>query len=183
MSTLCGIDEAGRGPLAGPVTAGAVVLPEGFPTDQLADSKKLSPTARDRVAALVFEEAVHWHVGWVWPEEIDRINIHRASLLAMRRAFAGIPGQVDIVLVDGRFAPALGAECYAIVRGDGIVPEIMAASIIAKVSRDRWMTRYSWIEPRYEFERHKGYPTARHRSICAAIGLSPIHRKSFRIGT
>lgn len=178
--TVCGIDEAGRGPLAGPVTAAAVVLPAGFDTSRLADSKALSPAKREEAAFEVMEGAA-WGAGWVWPEEIDLLNIHNASLHAMRRAFIEISVSVDLVLVDGKFTPDITAPCRAIVKGDTKIPEIMAASIIAKFLRDRWMIRYSWIEPDYGFDKHKGYPTRAHRTICGKIGLSPIHRKTFTV--
>ena len=128
----------------------------------------------------MFEKAV-WGIGWAWPEEIDAINIHNAALLAMKRAYQDLGIPVDLVLVDGKFTPSISVSCKAIVKGDSSVPEIMAASIIAKVVRDRWMVRYSWIEPDYGFERHKGYPTRAHRLVCSQIGLSPIHRRSFTI--
>ena len=117
----------------------------------------------------------------MWPEEIDRINIHRASLLAMMRAYRGLSTVPDIILVDGKFVPPLRVSCKAVISGDSFVPEIQAASILAKTVRDRWMERYSWIEPGYGFERHKGYPTKEHREACSRLGLSAIHRKSFRI--
>jgi ribonuclease HII len=177
---VCGIDEAGRGPLAGPVTAAAVVLPVDFDTSCLGDSKALSQNKRESAAAVLFESA-SWGVGWAWPEEIDSINIHNASLLAMKRAYGNLEAPVDLVLVDGKFTPSIPVERRAIVKGDSSVPEIMAASIIAKVLRDRWMVRYSWIEPEYGFDRHKGYPTRAHRLVCTQIGLSPIHRKTFTI--
>ena len=138
---VCGIDEAGRGPLAGPVTAAAVVLPTGFDTSCLADSKALSPHRRETAAAAVLENAA-WGTGWAWPEEIDSINIHNATLLAMKRAYRDLGMPVDLVLVDGKFTPSISAPCRAIVRGDSSLPEIMAASILAKVLRDRWMVRY-----------------------------------------
>lgn len=181
MQIICGIDEAGRGPLAGPVTAAAVVLPSDFDAAPLNDSKKLTHAKREAAASLIIRDSAAWGIGWAWPEEIDTINIHHATLLAMRRAFTSIHIAVDLVLVDGKFAPALPAQTKAIVKGDQTVPEIMAASILAKVSRDRWMCRYSWIEPDYGFERHKGYPTKDHRAACLQRGLSPIHRKSFAI--
>ena len=178
---ICGIDEAGRGPLAGPVTAAAVVLPASFPVNILDDSKALKPQARVFAAQLLMDDATDWGIGWAWPEEIDRINIHQATLLAMIRAFSDIRTQVDTVLIDGKFTPSLPVECKAIVKGDTTIPEIMAASILAKVARDRWMERYSWIEPLYGFDRHKGYPTAEHRRICIENGLSAIHRRSFTV--
>ena len=186
MPIICGIDEVGRGPLAGPVTSAAVVLCPDFPIDVLADSKTLSANARERISSMLLASNSVTSVGWAWPEEIDRINIHHATLLSMQRAFAGITVIVDVVLVDGRFPPhieAMRARVDAIVGGDAMVPEIMAASIIAKVARDRWMTRYGWIDPRFGFGRHKGYPTKAHREACARHGVSPIHRKSFRITT
>jgi ribonuclease HII len=179
--TLCGIDEAGRGPLAGPVTAAAVVLGPLFDRSILKDSKRLSPAVRGRIAKELLFKAAAVGIGWVWPEEIDRINIHRASLLAMQRAFFEMPVLPDSVLVDGKFIPELPVYSQAIVKGDSKIPEISAASIVAKVARDRWMIRYSWIEPSWGFERHKGYPTGAHRESCRRYGLSPIHRRSFKI--
>ena len=181
MKVVCGIDEAGRGPLAGPVTAAAVVLTNNFDRTILADSKKLNDQKRRRAFALITEHARDWNVGWAWPEEIDRINIHNASLLAMKRAFSGIAVPVDLVLADGKFIPMVEVACRAVVKGDSLIHEIMAASILAKVARDRWMERYAWIEPDYGFDKHKGYPTKEHREKCLAIGLSPIHRRSFTV--
>lgn len=178
---ICGIDEAGRGPLAGPVTAGAVILTPLFPFELLDDSKKLTAAARERAARAILTQAAACAVGWAWPEEIDRLNILKASLLAMKRAFELLPICPDRVLVDGLYTPEIDAAAEAIVHGDSLVPEIEAASILAKVARDRWMTRYSWIDSRYAFERHKGYPTREHRRLCRLHGLSDIHRRSFRI--
>ena len=180
MALICGIDEAGRGPLAGPVTAAAVVLSPNFERAILADSKRLSALRREQAAKIIMREA-QWGVGWSWPEEIDSFNIHNATLLAMKRAFRNLAVQVDRVLVDGKFTPALPVPSTPVVKGDATIPEIMAASIIAKVLRDRWMERYSWIEPEYGFDRHKGYPTRAHRLICTRIGPSAIHRKSFAV--
>ncbi len=180
MAVICGIDEAGRGPIAGPVTAAAVILPPHFDNALLADSKALNPEKRN----LAFEYIIRnssWAAGWAWPEEIDAINIHNATLLAMKRAFSDLALAADRILVDGLFTPPLRGSCEAIIKGDSTVPEIMAASIVAKVVRDRWMVRYSWIEPDWGFEIHKGYATPAHRSICGKIGLSPIHRRSFTI--
>lgn len=181
METICGIDEAGRGPLAGPVTAAAVILSTDFPLDILDDSKKLSETQRNAAVRVIMSRSLAYSVGWAWPEEIDRINILQASLLAMRRAFELLPIRPDRVLVDGPYAPQIDAPVEALVHGDSYVKEIEAASILAKCARDRWMIRYSWIDGRYGFERHKGYPTAEHRRLCAENGLSSIHRHSFRI--
>ncbi len=178
---VCGVDEAGRGPLAGPVTAAAVILPEGFPLEFLADSKALTPACRGRFACVIRSRAVAISVGWAWPEEIDRLNIHRATLLAMTRAVRGLSRKPTLLLVDGLFTPNVGISARAIVKGDATVPQIMAASIIAKTSRDAWMERYARIEPAYGFERHKGYPTREHRGCIEAYGISPIHRRSFRL--
>lgn len=188
---VCGIDEAGRGPLAGPVAAGAVVLPEGFPLDALGDSKALSEARRNEAYGLIVEGALAWCVAWAYPCEIDELNILGASLLAMRRAYLGMARGLEAaglspaaeVYVDGNRLPDLGprrvGSCMAVVKGDGIVPAIMAASILAKVARDRAMERYDWLYPEYGYARHKGYPTLAHREACRALGPSPIQRTSF----
>ena len=178
---VCGIDEAGRGPIAGPVCAAAVILGKSFDRSPLKDSKALAPARRARIATQILWEAPAVGLGWAWPEEIDRINIHQASLLAMRRAYEALPAPAGLALVDGKFTPPLPIPAEAIVKGDTKVPEISAASIVAKVARDRWMIRYSWIETLWSFETHKGYPTAAHRELCRQYGLSPIHRRSFKI--
>jgi ribonuclease HII len=195
---VCGIDEAGRGPLAGPVTAAAVILPEaaqgtGNPAHTmdrgtadalfagLGDSKFLSPEERARIAVLIKDYALAWAVGWSWPEEIDRFNIHRATLMAMKRALAGIHPVPDLVMVDGLFVPECGLKAKAVVRGDQKIKAIMAASILAKTERDMWMVAYATIDSRYGFELHKGYPTKAHRAQVKRHGLSRIHRRSFRV--
>jgi len=178
---VCGIDEAGRGPLAGPVTAAAVVLPADFPAGLLADSKALSPSRREAAALVIRERATAWAVGWATAGEIDRLNIHHATLLAMRRAVEGLGVRPTQLLVDGLFVPDAGVPGRAVVRGDATVPEIMAASILAKTARDAWMTDYAAREPGYGFEKHKGYPTAEHRAAIARLGPCPIHRRSFRL--
>ena len=175
----CGIDEAGRGPLAGPVTAAAVVLPRRFPVSVLADSKQLTPEEREEAAALIRQRATAWATGWCSAAEIDALNIHRASLLAMWRALRRLRVEPDEVLIDGRFALPLTVPCRAIVKGDRLVREIMAASIIAKTERDRFMRRYARIEPSYYFQEHKGYATPSHRFLLRLHGPSPIHRRSF----
>ena len=181
---LCGLDEAGRGPLAGPVCAAAVVLPEGFPFAVLGDSKKLSPRAREYAMALIYNQALAWGVGWCSPVEIDRINILRASLLAMERAYETLcfhfpQVRVERAVADGLYAPALSIPCQAQVRADSQIVEVMAASILAKTARDRMMNRYSWLYPEYGYEQHKGYPTKTHFDRIALFGPSPIQRKTF----
>lgn len=185
---VCGIDEAGRGPIAGPVTAAAVILPGGPRRREanalfaaLGDSKSLTPAERTRAAALIKKHAVAWAFGWSWPEEIDRLNIHRATLLAMNRALSGIYPLPDLVVVDGLFVPDCSLKAKAVVRGDQKIQAIMAASILAKTERDLWMIAYSEINTCYGFEHHKGYPTQAHRTQVKRYGLSPIHRRSFRI--
>ncbi len=181
MSLLCGIDEAGRGPVAGPVTAAAVILPDNFPVNLLNDSKKLTLKSRERVLKMMFSMNVPVGIGWSWPEEIDRINIHNATLLAMARAYTELKVTADKAVIDGLYVPQLPIPAEAKVKADASVPEVMAASIAAKVIRDRWMIRYSWFEPDYGYDRHKGYPTKSHREACIKYGPSPIQRMSFRI--
>jgi ribonuclease HII len=181
----CGIDEAGRGPLAGPVCAAAVVLPADFPRDVLGDSKKLSPRKREAARVLICEKALAWGIGWASVVEIDELNILQASLLAMRRAYDAMdaPESLGVLMAvaDGLYTPDLPIPCRAIVRADAQVPEVMAASILAKTARDRMMERYSWLYPQYGYERHKGYATRYHREQIAKYGPSPIQRKSFRV--
>ena len=182
---ICGMDEVGRGPLAGPVVASAVVLSPDFPVEILADSKKLSEKKRQEAYDIIIQKAVSYGTGWVWPEEIDEINILQASLLAMKRAWLSmsVPVHPDRILVDGIFTPPIETDIpmEAIIKGDDKIHEIMAASILAKVQRDKWMVDYSKVDGRYGFEKHKGYPTKAHREAVAKYGLSPIHRKSFRV--
>ena len=178
---ICGVDEAGRGPLAGPVTAAAVILPCDVPRDILNDSKVLDSDQRTAAEAVIRTQAIGWSIGWATHEEIDALNIHNATLLAMRRAILVLTVRPVMVLVDGLFCPVCGIPSCAIVKGDATVPQIMAASIIAKTARDRWMEEYSLIEPAYGFERHKGYPTPEHRRAVLSVGPSRIQRMSFRI--
>jgi ribonuclease HII len=184
---LCGLDEAGRGPLAGPVCAGAVILPPDFPAPCLGDSKKLSPKQREYARLLICERAVAWGVGWASHEEIDRINIRNASLLAMTRAFEAMlaflpsPPPPLEALADGLDAPALPIPCRGMIKADAQILEVMAASILAKTSRDREMERYARLYPEYGYERHKGYPTQEHRKQILRYGPSPIQRKTFKV--
>lgn len=180
---VCGIDEAGRGPLAGPVTAAAVILPDDFPVRILADSKVLSAARRTAAAAVIRERAIAWGIGWASHEEIDRWNIHNATLMAMKRAVQALETAPDRLLVDGLFCPDCALPAVAIVKGDATVPCIMAASILAKTARDAWMEEYAKEEPEYRFEKHKGYPTAEHRRLILALGPSRIQRTSFRVSS
>ena len=188
METICGIDEAGRGPLAGPVTAAAVIFGPDGPGCHVADSKRLSPAARaEREHAI--RRTCLWGLGWAWPEEIDALNIHHATLLAMQRAFVAlcrgheqwvVPPLPELTaLIDGAFTPNLPVPCRAVVGGDRLVPQISAASILAKEARDRWMRCYHREEPQFGFERHMGYPTEFHRQMIFRYGVSRIHRHSF----
>lgn len=182
MIVICGIDEAGRGPIAGPVCAAAVVLPRDFPFEVLADSKKLSEKRRLLAEHAIKSQAIAWAVAWSNRAEIDRINILQASLSAMQRAYARIEkqiGPVDLVLVDGNKIPVLPVRAQAIVKGDDSVFEIMAASILAKTARDRLMVEMDRRYPHYGYASHKGYPTASHRAACQKYGPSPIQRMSF----
>lgn len=177
---LCGVDEAGRGPLAGPVVAAAVVLDERNPVAGLADSKALSERRREALADLIRARALAWAVGRAEVEEIDRVNVLQASLLAMRRALAGIARVPDKVLVDGNRLPDdLPCAAEAVVGGDASVACISAASILAKVARDREMIELDARFPGYGLAAHKGYGTRAHLAALAELGPSPIHRRSF----
>ena len=176
---ICGVDEAGRGPLAGAVYAAAVILDGGRPIHGLADSKKLSEKKRESLALEIKERALVWAIARADAEEIDRINILQASLLAMRRAVEGLTVTPLEVLIDGLHCPKLVIPCRAIVRGDSCVAEISAASILAKTARDEEMLRLHRIYPQYGFDRHKGYPTAMHLEALKRHGVSEVHRKTF----
>ncbi|MBI5455309.1 MAG: ribonuclease HII [Deltaproteobacteria bacterium] len=178
---IAGLDEAGRGPLAGPVAAAAVILARPLPLDLgIRDSKKLSPARRTSLVIDIHLNAVSVGVGLVWPVEIDAINIHRASLLAMERAVAALRVKPDMLLIDGSFRIASAIDQKTIVSGDALSVSIAAASIIAKTARDRIMEAYHRSYPAYNFASHKGYPTKEHLSALSAFGPSPIHRRSFR---
>jgi ribonuclease HII len=182
---IAGVDEAGRGPLAGPVVAGAVILDPDRPIVGLADSKVLSEKRREALAARITESALAWSVGWADAVEIDHLNILEATFLAMRRALLGLRLSPALVEVDGNRLPNLSFEGRqlkgsAIVGGDAKVPAISAASIIAKVHRDRMMRSYDALYPDYGFGQHKGYGTAAHRDCLSRLGPCPEHRRSFR---
>ncbi len=180
VNLICGVDEAGRGPLAGPVYAAAVILGPDFDTEGLRDSKKLSETKRYSLAAHIKKNALAWSVGICSASEIDEINIHQATLLAMKRAIEGLNGYTSIkVMVDGLFCPQINFPCEAIVKGDDKVAEISAASIIAKTERDLKMIEIDKIYPGYQFKKHKGYPTKLHIEMIKSEGLCEYHRKSF----
>ena len=177
---ICGVDEAGRGPLAGPVSAAAVILDETRPIEGLADSKKLSEKQRDRLAPIIRERALAWAVAYAEVGEIDQLNILQATLLAMRRAVLALPMQPQHVLVDGLYCPQTGIPSQAIVKGDSKVAAISAASILAKTARDELMLRLHEQYPQYGFDGHKGYPTAAHLAALREHGVSEVHRRSFR---
>ena len=175
----CGVDEAGRGPLAGPVVAAAVILDPHNPVDGLNDSKKLSAKRRAALAVEIRAKALAWAVAEASVEEIDRINILQASLLAMRRAVDGLALRPERALIDGNKCPRLDCPAEAIVGGDGKVASIAAASILAKTVRDAGMLTLHAVYPVYGFDRHMGYPTAFHLQALRAHGPSPVHRRSY----
>jgi len=179
MMLTCGVDEAGRGPLAGPVYAAAVILDPARPVAGLADSKTLTPRQRETLALEVRLRAVAWAVASASVEEIDTLNILQASLLAMRRAVEQLAVTPQQVLVDGLHRPRLTIPVRAIVRGDATVAEIAAASILAKVARDTEMLALHQQHPQYGFDRHKGYPTSAHLAALREHGASAVHRRSF----
>jgi ribonuclease HII len=176
---VAGVDEVGRGPLAGPVVTAAVILDPTRPIRGLADSKLLSPTKRERLAEAIKENAQAWALGRAEVEEIDRLNILQASLLAMRRAVLALPVAPAQVWVDGRHKPALPCPVVAVVQGDKLVPAISAASILAKVARDAEMADLERFYPGYGFAEHMGYPTPRHLAELTRLGPTPVHRRSF----
>lgn len=176
---VCGIDEAGRGPLAGPVVAAAVILDPAQPIPGLNDSKKLSEKKRDALAVLIRERALAWAVAEASVEEIDRLNILHAAMLAMQRAVAGLSIKPESALVDGNRCPKLDMPAEAVVKGDGKIASIAAASILAKTARDAGMLMLHAEYPHYGFDRHMGYPTAAHCAALETYGASPAHRRSF----
>ena len=177
-SIVAGVDEVGRGPLAGDVVAAAVILGDSSPAG-LTDSKALSPRQRERLAETIRSEAVSWSLGRATVAEIDELNILQASLLAMWRAVEGLSVQPSLVLVDGNHLPRWSYGARAIVKGDLIEPAISAASIVAKVTRDSEMVILDDQYPGYGFATHKGYPTKAHLAALASLGVSPVHRRSF----
>lgn len=179
FAAVCGIDEAGRGPLAGPVFAAAVILPEHCGIEGIDDSKKLSPKKREQLFGEIESGAVAYGIGFATEQEIDRVNILQATFLAMKRAFDALAVRPDLALVDGNRMPQLGVETRTIIKGDSLSASIGAASILAKVSRDRLMLQIDGLYPQYGFARHKGYGTALHVEMLKKYGPCPVHRRSF----
>ena len=178
-TVVCGTDEAGRGPLAGPVVAAAVILPEGLMIEGLNDSKKLSEKKREKLYDVIIKEAVSYAVCEASVEEIDTLNILNASQLAMRRCVEKLEPKPQVVLVDGNIARDFPVTAEPIIKGDALSPSIAAASILAKVTRDRMLAELDAQYPEYNFKKHKGYPTKEHREAVIKYGPSPVHRKTF----
>lgn len=178
-SFVCGVDEAGRGPLAGPVYAAAVILPDGVIPEGVNDSKKLSEKKREALFDIITEEALDYSIAYATAEEIDDINILQATFLAMKRAIDGLKTKADYAMIDGNRMPPLDIPGETIVKGDANSASIAAASILAKVSRDRFMLKMAEKYPRYQFEKHKGYGTKLHYQMLDEYGPSEIHRQTF----
>ncbi len=176
---ICGVDEAGRGPLAGPVCAAAVIFPQGLVLDDVDDSKKLTEKKREGLFDIIKENALAYSVAWASVEEIEKINILQAAMLAMKRAVEGLSVKPDFAIIDGNKSPNLSIPTYPLVKGDALSQSVAAASILAKVSRDRLMLQYAQQYPEYHFEKHKGYGTKLHKEALLTYGISPIHRPSF----
>jgi ribonuclease HII len=176
---VAGVDEVGRGPLAGPVVTAAVILDPARPITGLADSKALTEKSRERLFDEIREKALAWAVGRCEVEEIDELNILQATMVAMQRAVAGLDPQPGHALIDGNRCPHLPCSCEFVIKGDSKVPAISAASILAKVTRDREMVELDGLYPGYGLAGHKGYPTKSHIAALADLGVTPIHRRSF----
>ena len=176
---VCGVDEAGRGPLAGPVVAAAVILNPDHPIEGLRDSKKLTAHAREVLAEQIKTHALAWAIAESSVADIDRMNILQATMAAMRKAVLQLDPKPDLVLVDGNQDPRLGLPTETVIKGDGQSQAIAAASILAKVSRDRYMLELDQQYPEYDFKKHKGYPTKEHYERLTEYGISPVHRRSF----
>lgn len=179
FSIICGTDEAGRGPLAGPVCAAAVILPNGYMPSGLNDSKKLTERKRDILFDEITKNSLSYGIAFASVEEIDSLNILNASQLAMRRAVEMLSPTPDLVLVDGNVARGFSQTAVTIIKGDSLSASVAAASILAKTSRDRLMAELDKEYPEYELSKHKGYPTALHMDIVRRLGPSPIHRRTF----
>ena len=179
IRTICGVDEAGRGPLAGPVYAAAVILPPELEIPGLDDSKKLTEKKREALFPVICEQAIAYGIGFADEKEIDEINILQATFLAMRRAIEQLSVKPELALVDGNRAPELGLPVRTVVKGDSLSANIAAASVLAKVSRDHVLTELAKQYPEYGFEIHKGYGTKRHYEALRAFGPCPAHRRTF----
>ncbi|MGN0456745.1 MAG: ribonuclease HII [Acutalibacteraceae bacterium] len=179
FSAVCGVDEAGRGPLAGPVCAAAVILPPNTLIDGVNDSKKLSEKKREQLFDVIMQQSLAYCVAWASVEEIEEINILNAAMLAMKRAVEGLQLKADFALIDGNKKPPLDIPAYPIVKGDALSMSIASASILAKVSRDRLMREYDEKYPQYQFAKHKGYGTKLHKEMLLKYGPCEIHRPSF----
>lgn len=179
INVICGVDEAGRGPLAGPVCAAAVILPPHLEIPGLTDSKKLTDKKRRELFPIIQEQAVAWGIGWASEKEIDEINILQATFLAMERALAQLSVKPDLTLIDGNREKDFGIPVKTVVKGDSLSMNIAAASILAKVSRDDLMVNLAEEYPQYGFEIHKGYGTKAHYAALTEHGASPVHRMSF----
>ena len=178
-ASVCGVDEAGRGPLAGPVCAAAVVLPRGLVIPGLDDSKKLSPKKRDKLYDLIISQAEAYGIAFASEAEIDELNILNAAYLAMNRAMEQISDKFSLALIDGNRCEGIKFPCRTVVGGDGKSESIAAASVLAKVTRDRYMEKLDSEYPGYGFSQHKGYPTKAHYAALHTLGVSPVHRKTF----
>ncbi len=179
FAAVCGVDEAGRGPLAGPVYAAAVILPQGLVIEGLNDSKKISEKKRELLYDEITKNAVAWSVAYATEQEIDEINILQATFLAMKRAVDGLSPEADYALIDGNRMPPLDIQGETVIKGDSLSMSIAAASILAKVTRDRLMLDIDKMYPQYQFSKHKGYGTKLHYEMLAKHGISPVHRRSF----
>ncbi len=179
VGVICGVDEAGRGPLAGPVCAAAVILPEHLEIPGLNDSKKLTDKKRRELYPIIKEQAIAYGIAFASEQEIDEINILQATFLAMKRAIAQLDGKADFALIDGNRETDFGMEVMTVVKGDSRSANIAAASILAKVTRDEYMEKLAQEYPEYGFEVHKGYGTKRHYAALTEYGMCPAHRRTF----
>ena len=178
-AAICGVDEAGRGPLSGPVVAAAVILPDGLVIDGLDDSKKLTAKKREKLYDVVIKNAIAYGIGYATPEEIDELNILNADMLAMKRAILALKPPADFALIDGNVARDLPVPAVPVIKGDSLSFSVAAASILAKVTRDRLCLEDDKKYPEYGFAKHKGYGTKEHMDALRRLGPTPIHRKSF----
>lgn len=176
---ICGIDEAGRGPLCGPVCAAAIILPQGLILEGINDSKKLTEKKRELLYPIIIKNAISYGIGMAWPEEIDELNILNATFLAMRRAIEQMAIKPAYALIDGNRAKNIGIPYECVVKGDAKIISIAAASVLAKVYRDNYMKSLALKYPQYELQNHKGYPTKRHYELIKKYGITSIYRKSF----